>query len=303
MKSPGLAVQVPVASPGVWLMAARPKTLIAGTVPFLVATALAHRHGESRLLPAVLTFVCAMLIQVGINLANDYYDFVRGADTAERLGPPRVTANGLIAPDQVRNGAWVCFGLALALSGGLSVWGGWTVVVLAAVSVLIGFTYTGGPFPLGYHGLGDVFVFLLFGFTWVAWGYYGQTGMLEETVWWAAIPVGASATALLVVNNLRDIGTDEKAGKRTLAVRFGARMARVQYTALVALTLVSPVVMWGLGLAGPWVLLALLSLPVAFRPLRLVLTRSGAELNAALGATARLQLVFGVLFSLGLVLG
>ncbi len=296
------AVEAPRPTLKTWLMAARPKTLTAALVPVMVGTALAYGLGVGRWLPALAALVGAMLIQIGTNLTNDYYDFKKGADTEERLGPKRVTQSGLISPSTVLASALVCFGLAVATGIYLVVVGGWPIVAIGVASVLAGYAYTGGPFPLAYHGLGDVFVLIFFGLVAVPGTFYVQALTVSPAAWWAAIPVGAIGTALLVVNNLRDASTDTKAGKRTLVVRFGTTVGKAEYVLLLAASYATPLAMWGLGLASPWVLLALLSAPVAVSPLKLVMGAKGAALNPALGGTAKLQLVFGVLFSVGLFL-
>lgn len=285
-----------------WVLAARPKTLTAGLVPVMVGTALAYSQGVGRALPALMALLGALLIQIGTNLTNDYYDFKKGADTHERLGPVRVTQSGLIAPSTVLMGAALSFGLAILSGIYLVTVGGWPIVVVGLLSVLCGYAYTGGPFPLGYRGLGDVFVFVFFGLVAVMGTFYVQAGTVNAASALAALPVGALGTALLGVNNLRDATTDVKAGKRTLVVRFGATAGKVQYVLLVALAFATPVVMVLAGKAGVGALLALLSFPLAIGPLRDVLGKEGAALNPTLGSTARLQLVFGLLFSLGLLL-
>jgi len=285
-----------------WVMAARPKTLTAALVPVLVATGLAYGLGVGRWLPALAALLGAVFIQIGTNLINDYYDFKKGADTHERLGPQRVTQSGLIAPGTVMAGAAVCFGLATAVGLYLVSVGGWPIVVIGLASLLCGYAYTGGPFPLGYNGLGDLFVFIFFGLVAVTGTYYLQAGTVDAAAWWTAVPVGAIGTMLIVVNNLRDVTTDVKAGKRTLAVRFGTGVGKAEYVLLLVASYATPFVMFALGLASAWVFLALLSLPLAVPPLKRVLKEQGAALNPALGGTARLQLVYGLLFALGLYL-
>jgi 1,4-dihydroxy-2-naphthoate octaprenyltransferase len=302
MNAIATSVEAPRPTLKTWVMAARPKTLTAALVPVMVGTALAYGLGVGRWLPALAALVGAMLIQIGTNLTNDYYDFKKGADTEERLGPKRVTQSGLIAPGTVLASALSCFGLAVVTGIYLVVEGGWPIVAIGVASVLAGYAYTGGPFPLGYNGLGDIFVFVFFGLVAVPGTYYVQALKVGQAAWWAAIPVGAIGTALLVVNNLRDASTDVKAGKRTLVVRFGTTMGKAEYVVLLVAAYATPVAMWALKLASPWVLLALLSMPVAVPPLKRVLGAQGAALNPALGGTARLQLVFGVLFSVGLLL-
>jgi len=286
-----------------WVMAARPKTLTAALVPVAVGTALAFGEGVGRWLPALAALVGAMFIQIGTNFTNDYYDFKKGADTAERLGPQRVTQSGLIAPATVLAAAMACFGLAF-LTGTYLVWvGGWPIVAIGLASLLAGYAYTGGPFPLAYNGLGDVFVLVFFGFVAVMGTYYVQAGTVSPSAWWASVPVGAIGTALLVVDNQRDASTDVKAGKRTLVVRFGTGFGKAEYLLLLAAGFVTPLVMFALGLKGPWVFLPLVGAPLCVPPVKRMLREQGAALNPALGATARLQLVFGLLFALGLYLG
>jgi 1,4-dihydroxy-2-naphthoate octaprenyltransferase len=284
----------------VWLLAARPRTLTAAVAPVVVGTAVAAAYGGFRPLPALAALLTAMCIQIGTNFANDFHDFQRGADTHERVGPQRVTQSGLVAPRTVRAAALGTFGVALAIGIYLAVVGGWPILITGLASIAAGWAYTGGPWPFGYHGLGDLFVFVFFGLVATAGTTYVQLHAVPPAAWIAAVPVGALATAILVVNNLRDIATDARAGKRTLAVRLGADATRVEYVALLVLAFAAPFAL--LPFAPPWVLLPLASLPLAAAPLRLVFRGQGAELNAALGATARLQLAYGALLALGLVL-
>ncbi|KFE70354.1 1,4-dihydroxy-2-naphthoate octaprenyltransferase [Hyalangium minutum] len=310
MSAPSLGSPAPVAGAQgqprptlkTWIMAIRPKTLTAALVPVAVGTGLAFGAGVGRWLPALAALLGALLIQIGTNLTNDYYDFKKGADTEERLGPVRVTQSGLISPRTVLASAIGCFGLAI-LTGIYLVWiGGWPIVAIGLTSVLCGYAYTGGPLPLAYHGLGDIFVFVFFGLVAVTGTYYVQALTVSPAAWWAAVPVGALGTALLVVNNLRDAHTDVKANKRTLVVRLGTGAGKAEYLVLLAASFATPFILFGLGLASAWVFLALLSVPLAVGPLKLVLKAQGAALNAALGGTARLQLVFGLLFAVGLFL-
>ena len=284
----------------VWLLAIRPRTLTAAVVPVAVGTALAFHDGEGRAGPALAALLSAVLIQIGTNLINDYYDFKKGADTSERVGPTRVTQSGLIPPSTVLAGAAVSFLAASAFGLYLIAVGGWPILAIGVLSLLSGYAYTGGPYPLGYHGLGDVFVFVFFGLVAVTGTYYVQAGQVAPAAWVAALPVGAIGTAILVVNNLRDAATDARAGKRTLVVRLGVGGGRVEYLLLLGLAFATPLLMWALRLSGPACLLALLGLPAAIPPARRVLRQAGAALNPALGETARLQLVFGLLLAMGL---
>lgn len=283
-------------------MAVRPKTLTAGAVPVLVATALAYGDGVGRLLPALAALLGAVLIQIGTNFINDYYDFKKGADTEERLGPKRVTQSGLIAPGTVLMGGLTCFALATLVGVYLVMVGGWPIVAIGVMSLLCGYAYTGGPYPLGYHGLGDLFVLIFFGVVAVTGTYYVQAGFVGPAAWWVSLPVGAIGTCLIVVNNQRDASTDVKAGKRTVVVRFGTGFGRAEYVLLLVASYATLLVLFAKGYASAWVFLPLLSLPLVVPPLKLMLKAEGAALNPALGGTARLQMVFGLLFALGLYL-
>ncbi|HEX9603636.1 MAG TPA: 1,4-dihydroxy-2-naphthoate polyprenyltransferase, partial [Myxococcales bacterium] len=285
----------PPAGIRVWLLAARPRTLTAAVVPVLVGMAVAAAYGGFRPLPALAALLTAMCIQIGTNFANDFHDFQRGADTHERVGPQRVTQSGLVAPRTVRAAALGTFGVALVIGIYLAVVGGWPILITGLASIAAGWAYTGGPWPFGYHGLGDLFVFVFFGLVATAGTTYVQLHAVPPAAWIAAVPVGALATAILVVNNLRDIATDARAGKRTLAVRLGADATRVEYVVLLVVAFAAPFAL--LPLARPWVLLPLASLPLAAAPLRLVFRGQGAELNAALGTTARLHLAYGALLA------
>ena len=300
-----MTAAAPAASPSLrsWLLAARPKTLTAAVVPVVVGTGLAMGEGMAVLWPALAALAGAMLIQIGTNLTNDYYDFRKGADTHERVGPTRVTQSGLIAPQTVLAAGAACFTLAVAVGISLVARGGWPFVVIGLASVLAGWAYTGGPYPLGYHGLGDLFVMVFFGLVAVPGTFYAQALRLVPAVWPAAVAVGATGTMILVVNNLRDLETDARAGKHTLVVRFGRGFGRAEYVALLLLALAMPVAMVALGWARLPVLLALGATPLVWPPLSRVLRSTGTALNPALGGTARFQAGFGLLLALGAWLG
>jgi len=286
-----------------WLMAARLRTLPAAVAPVLVGTSIAVTRDVFRPGAFIAALLGAIFIQIGTNFANDVFDYEQGADTAERLGPTRATQAGLLTPRAMRVGMVAAFGLA-ALAGVYLIWvAGWPVVAIGVASVLSGIAYTGGPYPLGYHGLGDVFVMIFFGFVAVCGTAFVQLGQVPALAWWAAVPVGSLATAILVVNNVRDRVTDAKAGKRTLAVRLGRGGGIAEYVLLIAAAYATPVVLFALGLAGWGVLLPVLTLPLALAQIRvLVAGTEGPRLNLCLQRTAQILLGFGLLFAIGLTL-
>ncbi len=287
-----------------WILAARPKTLTAAVAPVLVGTGLASHDGRLAVLPAVAALVGAILIQVATNLANDYYDFVRGGDTVDRVGPVRVTQAGLIAPDAVRRAMVAVLLLAFLPGVYLVAVGGWPIVWIGLASLACAVLYTGGPYPLAYHGLGDLFVFVFFGLVAVGGTYWVQALAWPPGAVLAGVGLGALSTAILVANNLRDIDTDAAAGKRTLAVRLGRTGTRVEYLVLLATAMaVPPVGVATLGWPYP-ALGALLAAPLCWAPARAVMTATEPHsLIPALGATARVVAVYGTLFALGLAVG
>jgi 1,4-dihydroxy-2-naphthoate octaprenyltransferase len=284
----------------VWLEAARPKTLPAAVIPVLVGSALAWRADAFAWFPALLCLGFSLLVQIGTNFANDYGDFVKGADTAERLGPRRAVAAGLIAPRAMAAAAVTTFTIAFAVGLGLVWIRGWELLPVGIVSLLFGWAYTSGPYPLAYHGLGDVFVFIFFGLVAVGGTFYVQAGELPLVVLLAAVPIGLLATNILVVNNHRDADTDARAHKRTLVVRFGRGFAVAQYASSFAVALlVPPVLAW---IERSWWLAAPLVLaPLAVRlTTRLRASPPGPGLNVLLADTARFLLVFGIVWSAAL---
>jgi 1,4-dihydroxy-2-naphthoate polyprenyltransferase len=284
-----------------WLLAARPKTLGAALAPVAVGTACAAVAGGAELGPALAALAGALLIQIGTNFANDVLDFERGADTAERVGPTRAVQAGLLTPAEMRRGMFVAFALATACGVYLTAVAGWPVIAIGLASIAAGIAYTGGPYPLGYHGLGDVFVMIFFGFVAVLGTTYVQVEHLPAVAWWTAVPVGALSTAILVVNNLRDRHTDARCGKRTLAVRLGRRGALGEYAILLLAAYAVPPGLVIAGLAGSWALLPLATLPLAALELDAVTRREGAALNGSLAGTARLLTLYSLLLAVGLV--
>ncbi len=283
-----------------WLLATRPATLTVGLIPVLVGTAVARSMHALRPLAALAALLGAIFIQIGTNLANDVFDYEKGADTAERLGPVRVTQAGLIAPHNVRLGMYICFALATVMGVYLTFAAGPIILLIGVLSIASGVAYTGGPYPLGYHGLGDLFVFLFFGLVAVCGTVYVQALSVPALAIWASVPVGAIATAVLVVNNLRDGPTDVKAGKRTLVVRLGRGFGVSEYVLLILLAYLCPVFLLMFGLCGRAVLLPLLTLPLALPLCRSVVHDHGVALNPTLAGTARLLLFHGLLFAAGL---
>ena len=286
-----------------WLVAARPRTLPAAIAPVLVGTALAAQEDDFRALAFLAALMGSVFIQIGTNLSNDYSDARRGADTEDRLGPVRVTAGGLIPPRRVLVGTYVAFGIAVAAGAYLAAVAGWELLAVGAASILAGVLYTGGPRPYGYEGLGELFVFLFFGIVAVAGSYFVQTEQLTWEAFALAVPVGLLSAAILVVNNVRDIETDRRAGKRTLAVKLGRERSRRLWLVMVVVALATPVAVAATGALSWWITLTTLSAGLAQPPWEKVRRRSdGPSLNAALAETGRLLAVFSVFLSTGLLL-
>ena len=284
-------------------MAIRPKTLPAAVAPVLVGTALAWADEVFVPLPAVAALVAALLIQIGTNLANDYFDYVKGTDVAGRKGPIRVAQSGLISLHDLRIGTGLIFAAAALVGSYLVTLGGWPILAIGVASLVSAVAYTGGPLPLGYHGLGDLFVFLFFGLVAVCGTYLVQAQTLSPMVLVTAVPVGALTTAVLVVNNLRDIDTDRQTGKRTLAVTIGPRASQLEFILLLVLAYIIPLLLWFAGWSSAWVLLPWLTIPWAVHLSRTICrTTEGQPLNKALAWTANLDLAFSLLLAMGLVL-
>jgi 1,4-dihydroxy-2-naphthoate octaprenyltransferase len=287
----------------IWLMAARVRTLPAAVAPVLVGTALAGYAHVFHPLRFLAALIGAVFIQIGTNLSNDYSDARRGADSEDRLGPVRVTAGGLVPPRQVLIATYITFGVAVLAGIYLIAVAGWELLLVGAASILAGVLYTGGPKPYGYEGLGELFVFLFFGIVAVAGSYFVQVKHLDWEAFALAVPVGLIASAILVVNNFRDIDTDRRAGKRTLAVRLGRERTRVLYAVMIYGAYVLTPVTWLFGPLTAWVLLPWLTLVGAAAVVRTVRNHTdGASLNQALAQTGILQLAFCMMLSAGLLL-
>jgi len=287
-----------------WIMAVRPKTLSASAAPVLIGAGLAGYHAVFKLIPVLATLVCAILIQIGTNLANDYYDFLHEADTETRVGPIRVTQSGLIPPNQVWWGMVITLFMSFLIGIYLFSVGGWPILWIGVTSIICAVVYTGGPYPLAYHGLGDLFVFLFFGLIAVGGTYWIQALGFSGDVFLAGVGIGSLNTAILVANNVRDIETDAVAGKKTIAVRIGRYGSRIEYVLLVGMGFLVPVL--GVAVYG-WPKLSLSALGASVllvAPLTLVLTKdSASELMPALSGTARVVALYGILLSLGLAFG
>jgi 1,4-dihydroxy-2-naphthoate octaprenyltransferase len=288
---------------GAWLAAIRPKTLPAAASPVLVGSALAFQARGFAIGPALAALVGALLIQVGSNLANDVYDHEHGADSSDRLGPLRVTQAGLLTGDEVKQGMRAVFGAAALVGLYLVAVAGWPVIVIGLVSIVAAIGYTGGPFPLAYKGLGDVFVLLFFGFVAVCGTAYVQMGAVPTAAWPAGLVIGCLATAILVVNNVRDHETDRVAGKRTLPVVMGRHFGVIEYAVLMVVAYGTTYLMAWYDVVSTWALLSFGTLPIALVLFLHVRKHRGPILNTTLAQTAKLLFVFSALFSAGVVIG
>ena len=278
-----------------WIIGARPRTLPAAVAPVFVATALAG--SDASLFPALLALIVSLSLQVGVNYANDYSDGIRGTD-ADRVGPTRITASGMATPASVKAAAFISFGVGAVAGLGLAVMTSWWLIAVGLISILAAWGYTGGKNPYGYLGLGELFVFIFFGVVATVGTFYVQTESITANSVLASIPMGTFACALLAINNIRDRALDAPAGKKTLAVRLGDRKARYFFVALIVLGYLAV-----LAMGKPWVLLTLITLPVALQLVRGVLgSAQGRELIPFLAKTGQLQLLFALTFSLSLVL-
>ena len=287
----------------IWLEATRPKTLPAAVVPVLLASSVAYAEGGFEWRAALICVLFALLIQIGTNFANDYLDGVKGTDTDARLGPRRAVAAGLIAPATMKRATITVLAVGFCVGLGLIPFGGWWLLAVGVASVICAWCYTGGPYPLAYNGLGDVFVVLFFGFVAVGCTYYVQVGSISRDVVLLGLGCGLLVNNILVVNNYRDLDEDRAANKRTLVVFFGRRFAQMQYTASALLAGAVVLSFWGLGY-GMAVFLALL--PVGYAVVlggRLSVAKSPADYLEALKGSAKVVAAYGVLFSAGVVLG
>lgn len=285
----------------IWWLAIRPRTLPAAASGVLMGSALAWHDGLFQLLPALATLFVALLLQTGSNVANDVYDFERGTDTSDRHGPVRVTQAGYLSPAQVKQGMLIIFGLAALCGLYLAYVRGWGIILIGIAAIISAIAYTGGPFPLGYHGLGDLFVFIFFGLVAVTGTYYVQTGFISAAAWWMSIPIGLIITAILVVNNLRDIENDRAANKHTLAVIMGEKATEAEYIFCLAIAYLILPFLIVLKIVPITALLAWLSLPIVIKSARIVFKQKGRPLNAALAGTGQTALGYSLLFWVGIL--
>lgn len=286
-----------------WIEAARPQTLPAAIVPVFVGASLAFQNSTLNWTNTTVALVCAILIQIGTNFANDYFDFVKGSDTDERIGFRRATASGLISPRQMLNTTIGTMLLAF-LTGLYLVWAaGWIVLVIGILSMVFGILYTGGPFPLGYNGLGDVFVFIFFGLAAVMTTYYVNALEWSMDSFWASLAIGGLCVNILVVNNLRDVEQDKKSGKKTLGVLLGETALKIEYLLMVALAFAIPPHFFFKLDFNAWILLPFVSLPLAIYYVYTIWTETDkTRLNPMLEQTAKYMVIFGLLFSIGIIL-
>jgi len=285
-----------------WLLAIRFKTLSAAISPVILGSSLAFHDGIFYPFVFFMTLLASILIQIGTNFANDVYDYEKGSDREDRLGPLRATQMGLILPITMKKAMWLTFFFSICIGFYLVMIGGWPIICIGLLSIASGIAYTGGPYPLGYYGFGDVFVFIFFGIIAVSGTYYLQTGVVNFEVILLGVSIGMLSTAVLVVNNLRDINADKISGKRTLAVLFGEKFTKFEYSILMLLPFFFPIYMW-LKFQNEFSLfITIFALPISLYLVKDIYNRSGRELNNILARTSRFLFVFSCLLSIGLIL-
>jgi 1,4-dihydroxy-2-naphthoate polyprenyltransferase len=285
-----------------WIIAGRPKTLLAAVVPVIVGSALALYYNVFVWYYSTVALACSVLIQVGTNYVNDLYDYLKGADTHERKGPQRVLATGLITIKQMKIGSFLVFLIAFLMGLYLVYVGGITILIIGILSIIAGIAYTAGPYPLAYNGLGDIFVFLFFGIVGTNGTFYIHSHEFTVLSALTSIPVGALVTNILVINNFRDINEDQSAGKITLAVILGKDLTRYQFIFLLFVSFIMPLILFLFYNFSEWIFLPYLTIPIAFNLVKMIYNYEGNQLNKTLELTARLSALFGILFSVGLIL-
>jgi len=285
-----------------WVLASRPKTLPAAVMPVFVGTSIAIFDNVFAPFAAIIALICSLLIQIGTNFTNDLYDYLKGTDKKDRVGPTRVLVSGLISVKEMKFGITLVFGIAFLFGLYLVYLGGLFILFIGILSLLAGYAYTAGPYPLAYNGLGDIFVFVFFGFVGTIGTYYVQANEMTMLVFWSSIPVGALVTNILVVNNYRDIEEDRIAGKKTLAVKFGSKFSRLQYVVFMILSYAILPVVYFTFKQSLFVFLPLITLPLSVKLVRMIYKLAGKELNKTLELTAKLSAIYGILFAVGILL-
>ncbi len=285
-----------------WILATRPKTLPAAIVPVVVGSAIAIYYNKFHFMAAVTALLCSILFQIGANFTNDLYDYLKGSDKTERIGPQRVVSSGLISVKEMKIGIIIVFSMSFILGLYLVYLGGWLIFIIGILCIITAIAYTAGPLPLAYHGLGDIAVFIFFGFIGTIGTYYVQAHEVTPLIFWASVPVGALITNILVVNNYRDRDEDKLSGKNTLAVIFGEKFSKAQYTILIILSYVVLFVVYFTFKENLIVFIPILTLPLSLKLIRMIYTLKGKELNKTLELTAKLSAIYGLLFALGIVL-
>lgn len=285
-----------------WILASRPRTLLAAIVPVVIGTAIAIHDSKFNYIASIFALLCSLLIQIGTNFTNDLFDFLKGTDKEERLGPTRAVASGMLSISEMKYGVLLTFGTAFILGLYLVYIGGLNVLLIGVASILAGIAYTAGPFPLAYNGLGDIFVFLFFGFVGTVGTYYVQAHEVSAFVYWASVPVGALITNILVINNFRDREEDKENGKNTLAVLLGAKFTQIQYLSFLILSYAVPVIVYITFKKSVFVFIPLFSLPLAIKLVRMIYTLKGKDLNKTLELTAKLSGIYALLFAIGILI-
>jgi 1,4-dihydroxy-2-naphthoate octaprenyltransferase len=285
-----------------WFLATRPKTLLAAVVPVMVGSALAIYSGFFFLPYSIVSLLCSILIQIGTNYTNDLYDYLKGSDTKERKGPLRVLSAGLISVQEMKRGIFIVFLITFLLGLYLVYSAGWVILIIGLISIVAGLAYTAGPFPLAYNGLGDVFVFLFFGIVGTMGAFYLHHQEFTLLSFIISLPVGALITNILVVNNFRDIEEDRTAGKKTLAVILGNTFSKIEFNLLIFISFIVPVLLFSYYNFSYWIFLPYLSLPVAILLIKMLNEYKGTELNKTLELTAKFSALYGLLFSIGIIL-
>lgn len=285
-----------------WILASRPKTLPAAVAPVIVGTAVAYSYDSHNLLAASIALICSLLIQIGTNFVNDLHDFLKGTDDENRVGPTRALAAGWITQAQMKFAIYLTFGTTFFLGLILVYHAGWIILVIGILSIISGYSYTAGPLPLAYNGLGDIFVFLFFGLVATVGTYYVQALHFSVVALLASVPVGLLITNILVVNNYRDAEEDKKKNKKTLTVIFGKSFARFQYSVSFLISYIIPIYIFVTSDTSFYILLPLLSLPLAIKVIKDLKSLEGEQLNKTLEYTAKLAILFSFLFSIGIIL-